>query len=172
MDLNVPITREINLRIADQLKEQSDYATSRLAKGFLLVVDGQQLAEEAVGFGFPVIKRGLQTLFPGRIELVVGQNGPIWTVQAEYSIDLIEKIQMPGIGSVKSRLLYKLKNILAALIRFAPLFRGLLTALSSGLRKAFGWKTIYEDSGFHATITTIHTIHEETGKIECGSQAG
>jgi len=166
MEMNIPLAPGVELKIADRLEEQSGYATSSLPKGFLLVSEGLELAEEAVGFGFPVVKLGLQALFPGRIELAVEQHGPIWTVQAVYTLNLVEKLHRPGIGSLKIGLVYNLKNSLAALIRHIPSLRGLLTAMSSGLRRAFGWETIYENAGYHTTIKMIHTIQEETGKIK------
>jgi len=166
MEISIPIAHEVYLKIADRLNEQGDYATSCLPKGFLLVSNGQELDEEAVGFGFPVVKRGLQTLFPGGIELAVSQHGSIRLVQAVFALNLVEKIHRLGIGSVNIGLVYALKNSVAALIRRIPPLRGLLTVVSSGLQKTFGWKTTYEATGLKATIKMIHTIHEETGKVK------
>jgi len=166
MEMIIPIIQGIDLKIADRLERQDGYATSCLPKGFILVSNGQELAEEAVGFGFPVVKRGLQALFPGRIELAVEQHGSIWFVQSVFTLDLVEKIHRPGIGSVESRLLYAIKDSLAALIRSSTLLRGLLTAVSSRLRRTFSWETTYENAGFHATMKMVHTIQEETGKIK------
>jgi hypothetical protein len=164
-EIDIPIAQGIDLKIFDRLREQGDYATSSLPKGFLLVSNGLELVEEAVGFGFPVVKRGLQALFPSSIELAVEQHGTTWLVQAVFRLDLVEKIHRRGIGSIRGGLIYAIKNSLAALIRsFSPL-RGLLTAVSSGLRRVFGWETTYENAGFHATIKMVHTIHAETGEV-------
>ncbi len=165
MEVIIPVAQGVNLKIADRLKEHGDYATSCLPKGFLLVSDGMELAEEAVGFGFPVVKCGLQTVFPGGIELAVEQHGSIWSVQAVFTLDLVEKIHRPGFGSIKSGLVYGLKNSFAALIRHISPLRGLLTGVSGGLRRVFGWETTYEYAGFHATIKMIYTIHAKTGKV-------
>ncbi len=165
-NISIPIAHKVYLKIADGLNEQGEYAISGLPKGFLLVSNGLELVEEAVGFGFPVLKRGLQTLFPGRIDLTFEKHGSVWSVQTIFRLNLVEKIHRPGIGNIKNGLVYATKNSLAALIRrFSPL-RGLLTAVSSGLRRTFDLKTTYEDAGFHATVKMIHTIHEKTGKIK------
>jgi hypothetical protein len=161
----IPLSSGLDLKIASQPEDQNGYATSTLPKGFLLFSNGLDLAEEAVGFGFPVLKCGLQTLFPGRIELAVEQHGSIWSVESAFSMNLEEKIHHPGMGIIKNGQVYAIKNFLAALIRNITPLRGLLTAVSSGLRRVFGWKTIYQEAGFHATIRTIHTFNMETGKI-------
>ena len=51
------------------------YPTRRLQKGLLLLDGGQELTEEGVGFGVPVLKRGPQTVFPGSAELDVQPGG-------------------------------------------------------------------------------------------------
>ena len=165
MEISIPIARGLDLRIADHPQGRGDYATSSLPKGFLLAADGLDLAEEAVGFGFPVIKRGLQTLFPGCINLAVEQRGPIWTVQAAYTLNRVEKISTAGTRTVENGLLYAMKNILAGVIRRLPAFRGLLTALSSLLRELFHWETVYADSGFSTGVIVTYTLEEGTGKV-------
>jgi len=165
MEINIPVARGVALKIADRPQERGDYATSSLPKGFLLVADGLDLAEEAVGFGFPVVKRGLQTLFPGRIDLTVEQQGPIWSVQAVYTLNRVEKISRAGTKTVENRLLYAIKNFMAEVIRRLPAFRGLLTAISSKLREMFHWETMYANSGFSTEVKVLYTLEQETGKV-------
>jgi len=166
MELNIPVLDGLSLKVADQLSRQGSYATSSLPKGFILVSNRLELDEEAVGFGFPVIKRGLQTLLPGSVELAYEHVGSAWSVQSIYRLNLVEKIHKPGVGSIDNGLVYATKNSLAALIRHFSPMRGLLTALSSGLRKTFGWQTTYEEAGFLAIVKVTHRIQEGTGKIQ------
>ena len=165
MEINIPVFQELTLKIENNPHGKEGYPTSRLQKGLLLVYDGQELAEEAVGFGVPVLKRGLETVFPGDIELVSSHKGSVWEVTVMFTMNLEERITRPGLRRVKTKSLYTIKNSLAALIRRVPPLRGLLTATSSGLRWMLGWETIYEDAGFCTKIKMTYSIHCETGRI-------
>jgi hypothetical protein len=155
----------LSLRIATAPRNREFYPTARLQKGLVLIHDGQELAEEAVGFGVPVLKRGLQTIFPGDIELASQRSGSAWEVIALFTLDLEEKIARPGFGSVNNKLLYTVKNFLAALHRRCSPLRGLLTATSSGLRWMFGWETTFEDAGFYTKVKMIYTVYGEAGRV-------
>ena len=89
MEINIPLLHDLSLTIADKSQEQAVFPSSRLQKGLILRFHGRDLAEEAVGFGLPVLKRGLQAFFPGEVELHLMRCSPIWVVQAEYTINLV-----------------------------------------------------------------------------------
>ena len=131
-----------------------------------MILAGQELAEEAVGFGVPVLKRGLQTIFPGEVKLASSSDGSIQKVTADFKLNLEEKIARPGTASVSGPWLYAFKNLLAALIRrFAPL-RWPLTSLSNTLRALFGWETLFEASGFAAGVTIVYAVDAGRGIIK------
>ncbi len=193
MEINLPLFQEFSLKISETPGGDADgkcegvlrampakhphrtapsrqfpenrYPTGRLQKGFLLLHQGQELAEEAVGFGVPVLKRGLQTIFPGAVSLTSLQKGSTWEVTAFFKLNLVEKISGVGNRTVENRLFYAAKNFLAAVIRGLPSLRGLLTTASSELRQIFHWETKYADAGFSATVKMIYTIQAETGKL-------
>ncbi|HEX9092323.1 MAG TPA: hypothetical protein VF831_12580, partial [Anaerolineales bacterium] len=50
------------------MKDQS-FPTAAIQKGLIMIYEGQELCEEAVGFGVPILKRGLQAIFPSTVEL-------------------------------------------------------------------------------------------------------
>ena len=54
--------------------------------------------------------------------------------------------------------MYAVKDSLAALHRRSPALRGLLTATSTGLRRAFGWQTTYEETELVGTIAVTCMI--------------
>jgi hypothetical protein len=155
----------ISLRIAEGAAEKKDYATSSLQKGLLILHNGDNLAMEAVGFGLPVVKRGLKTIFPGSVKLALSQNGPVWRITASYLLNLEEKISRAGSKKVRNNLIYSVKNALAALIREFPPARRLLTAVSSGLRRIFRLETIYEEAGYSANIEMTYIIDAPKGRL-------
>jgi len=55
------------------------------AERVLLVDHGQALAEEAVGFGVPVLKSGLQTIFPAAT-LSWEQSDGIWEISRAFQV--------------------------------------------------------------------------------------
>jgi hypothetical protein len=165
MEITIPVSQELALKLADQSKERRDYPTSRLQKGLVMIYNGQELAEEAVGFGFPVLKQGLQTLFPGDVELDLLHKDSTWVACAVFTINLVEKIALPGKTSVNNPLIYAGKNSMAAIIRQVPPVRGFLTALSSKLRRLFRWETTYEQAGFSTQVKMTYTLDQHTGVL-------
>jgi hypothetical protein len=116
------------------------------------------LAQEAVGFGFPVIKRGLTALFPGSVELPSNRQGKYNHVEAVYTLNLKEKIIRQGKKRIQYELVYTLKNFMALLIRRVAFLRGILTGVSNALRKVFGWETGYEDTGVFMKVKVTYSV--------------
>jgi len=172
MEINIPLFQGLSLKIADIPDDKKTYATGRLQKGFLLLDQDHELAEEAVGFGLPVLKKGLQTIFPGAVALTCQQRGSTWEITALFKLDLVEKISKRGNENVENKLLYPIKNFMAAVIRHLPIFRGLLTAISSLLRRMFNWETTYSDAGFSTELKILYTIEEETGRLTVEMDTG
>jgi hypothetical protein len=144
------------------------YPTARLQKGLLLLDGDQDLAEEGVGFGVPILKRGTLTIFPGDVDLAWRREGSLWHVTAAFEMNLVERLAAPGGDSVKPRSLYAAKNALAALHRRVPLLRGPLTAVSNAVRGIFGWVTTYERAEGSTTLVVTYTIDGEEGRIGVG----
>jgi hypothetical protein len=165
MEINIPLFQGLSLKISDTLEGKMTYPTGRLQKGFLLLDQGQGLAEEAVGFGLPVLKRGLQTIFPGSAALTCVQRDSTWEITALFKLNLVEKISRGRNENVENRLLYAIKNFLAAGIRRLPMLRDLLTTTSNKLRQIFNWETTYADAGFSIEVKMIYTIEAKMGKV-------
>ena len=165
MELNIPLCDGLSLSVADQSGDGGDYPTTRLQKGLLLSDGREKLAEEGVGFGVPVLKRGLQTIFPGDVELAGRREGPRWEVHAVFTMDLVERLARPGGASLRSGALYAAKDSLAALHRRVPPLRGPLSAASTTLRRIFGWVTTYEQAEVCARLKVTYSIDGEHGKI-------
>lgn len=165
VELSIPLRDGLSLRLADRSGDAGNYPTARLQKGLLLLDGREELAEEGVGFGVPVLKRGVQTVFPGEVELAWRREGPLWEVRAVFVMDLVERLAKPGGASLESGVLYAAKDSLAALHRRVPPLRGPLTAASASVRRLFGWVTTYEQAEVSARMKVTYTIDGEVGTI-------
>lgn len=159
MEERLTLPGGLSLCIADEAAP-TPYPTRRLQKGLLLHYGERGLVEEGVGFGVPVLKRGVQTIFPGAVQLRSRADGPVREIAAVYELDLVERLAKARGGSVRPRALYAAKDTLAALHRRVPALRGPLTALSGAGRRALGWSTTYEPSAFRASVPVTYTCHE------------
>jgi hypothetical protein len=165
MGMRIPVTSDLSLTIGDKPEDRPGYPTSHLAKGLVLRRRGLDLAEEAVGFGVPVLMRGLQALFPGEAELHLRRGSPNWALTAEYSVNLVERLGGPGKKSLQGDLIYAAKNSLSALRAHFPPARAPLMSLSSGLRWLFGWETTFEQADFSGPIKIAYLFDERTGLL-------
>jgi hypothetical protein len=163
MGLSISILTGITLNFGDPSPDLR-YSTARLQKGFLLLDQGVELTEEAVGFGVPVIKRGLQSIFPGNAELTWQKEGSTWVITAIFKLNLVEKFSRGGNGDVGNKPFYAVKDYLAEVIRRFPVFRRLLTSISSFFRQMFHWKTTYSEGGLAAEMKVIYTLESGTGR--------
>jgi hypothetical protein len=165
MRLNIPIGAGLALTIMNSPENPPGFPTARLQKGLLLLDHGEELSEEGVGFGVPVIMRGLQAIFPAAIQLNLSEDGPLQVVRAIYTLNLEEKIGKPSQKEIESKVLYTVKNYLAALMRRLPSLRGLLTSISNLMRKVFAWETMYEQSEFSCEVWMRYTINQQAGIV-------
>jgi hypothetical protein len=170
LELSLSLWPDVCLKMTDAPASAAaaPFPTARLARGWRLVHAGEDLAEEAVGFGFPAAKRGLQTIFPGAVELGSPEGG---VVTADFLLNLEEKIGRPGAASVRPGWLYSAKNLLAGGIRqFVPSRRP-LTALSNLVRRAFAWETRFEPSRFAARIRLTYSVGSDLGRFDVRVEA-
>jgi len=165
MKLNFPIAPGIDLLIASGLDRASGYPTSRIQKGLVLRYEGQDLSEEAIGLGVPIVKRGLQAVFPSEVDLYLHGGYHQTQVSARYKLNLEERIARNGNSSIKNRSIYTIKNSLAAIIRHIPFMRNLLTNTSNFLRTSMSWESTYEVGDFSTYVVLTYTIRDEHGKI-------
>ncbi len=165
MKLDFHLTQDLGLQIASGIDRNSPYPTARIQKGLVLINEGVDLSEEAVGFGVPILKRGLQTIFPSEVDLYLhGGNSPT-SVSARYKLNLEERISRNGNGSIKNKLVYAGKNSLAAIIRAIPFMRKTLTDTSTLLRTRLALQSTYEESAFTTYVVFTYTIDELQGRI-------
>lgn len=171
MDMTIPLPGGLGLVMSEGPADAGVYATRQLQHGFRLFDHGQDLSEEAVGFGLPVIKRGLRALFPGTVALTSEQTGSLWRVQALFAFNLEERLTRGSSPSLRSRAVYVTKDFLAAIIRRSRPLRRLMTAVSSWLRSSLGLRTVYDEAGFGGALNVHYAIDSATGVIQVSLDA-
>jgi len=149
------LSPELILRLGSTRTEPGGFPTAALCKGLRLEYRGRDLSEEGVGFGVPVVKRGLKTVFPGSLTVCRDQAAGGRMLVAEFHLNLVERVSGPGGRSLRSRALYLLTNGLAGLHRRCPWSRPALTALSAGLRRLLRLRTVFAPA----------PLDEEAGRV-------
>lgn len=165
MGIQIPVTNDLSLTLGDNTDNRTPYPTARLARGLMLRHRDLDLAEEAVGFGLPVLMRGLEAVFPGHVQLQLRHGSPNWELAAEYTVNLVERLVRPGKEILQASWVYAAKNYLSALRARLPPARGALMNVSSGLRWLLGWKTTFEPADFSAQIEMTYLFDERTGVL-------
>jgi len=171
VELSIPLAGGFSLTMGGQSRDPSRYPSGGLQRGLLLVHETDDLAEEGVGFGVPILKRGAQTFFPGGLETTCQRRGPNWEVTAKFEMNLVERLAKADGGQLRSRLLYTARDALTALHRRAPVLRGPLTATSNALRRACGWVTTFEKADTGASVRVTSTVDSLEGSIRVAVDA-
>jgi hypothetical protein len=165
MKLEFALSDNIGIQITSESSHGLNYPSGRIQKGLVLFNEGEALGEEGVGFGVPILKRGLQTIFPGEVELFPEAGSPLRKVSARYKLNLEEKLAKIGSGTIDNRWVYASKNMLAAVIRQLPFLRKLLTQTSNLMRSTHGWETTYEPANFSTYLSLTYLVDAQTGRI-------
>jgi len=165
VELNVPLRGGLALVIADRPTGADAYPTACLQRGLVLFHEGRDLAEEGVGFGVPILKRGALTVFPGAVQLAERQDGPQRVISATFRMNLVERLAGTQGRGPTSGSFYAFRDLLAALHRRLPPLRGLLTAASGAVRRRCGWVTTFEETDTCAMLAVTYTIDGDRGRI-------
>jgi len=166
MRIDLPFYSGITLKLATGPADDQSYPTAKIQKGLILIYEGQELCEEAVGFGVPVLKLGLRSIFPGDLELSPLGDGYPGAIRAMFKMNLEERLRKSGSTVITNPILYGSKNIMAAFIRRLPFMRTLLTRTSSLLRSLFSWETTYEPSSSPSYVALNFFLEPQTGRIK------
>jgi hypothetical protein len=165
MKLDIPLSSGIELQFASGVDQTNRFPSAIIQKGIVLLYEGQDLSEEAVGFGVPILMRGMQTIFPSDVDLYLHGGCEQTRVSARFRLNLEEKISRNGDDSIENKLLYMGKNSFAAIIRHIPILRKFLTSTSNLLRSRLGWHTTYEQSDFSTYVVITYTVDNTDGTI-------
>ena len=154
----IEINGNISLHIRDNRIKQNEYASCRIQKGLLLSVDENDLSEEGVGFGVPILKFKDKEIFPGSARITTSRDGDKTTVTIDYDLNLVERMTMKG-NKIDNRAFYRMKEYMSRLHRECPCIRQMLTQASNTLRFYFGMETRFEEVTSFGIVSVLYVIH-------------
>ena len=163
--ISIQIQNNLSLKLNFVPVYRDTYPSKVIQKGLLLFDHGEALSEEGVGFGVPIIKQGVHTFFPGKVELHKLSEGKNFDVSVVFFINLEEKIGKPGKTVVNNTTIYRIKDSLAGLYRRFKYLRNLLGLISTTGRSMLGWETTYEQTPHCWKIKVTYSICPESGVV-------
>lgn len=149
----------------------TQYPTSELQKGLLLLDGGQELSNEGVGFGVPVLKRGPRAVFPGTAEIVV-HGGTPQAVTMLFAMDRVERLSGRRHRSIVHRPLDEAREAFALLYRRAPALRRPLLAASNGIRWTLRVRTRFEQTTPVAIVPVTCRAGDKPGEVVVSADLG
>jgi hypothetical protein len=158
----LPLGDTLSLRIVPRESNAPGYPSGSIQKGLVLFHGEADLAEEGVGFGVPVLKQKLDTIFPGNARITAASKD---TLIAEFDMNLAERFSTDKTSLVKSRLLTVVKEALAAVHRGFPPLRRPLSAISAGLRAVFSLKTVFHPIDSLGTVKLTYALDRASGRL-------
>lgn len=87
-----PITLHLTDRLSVRLYKDcrpNCLETGELQKGLVLLLDGQELIEEGIGFGVPVVKYEDKTFFSSKAYVSIKKIGSNYTLTKVYTLDTV-----------------------------------------------------------------------------------
>jgi len=93
-DFSEPITLHLSNRLSVRLYKDARpncLETASLHKGLVLISNGNELTEEGVGFGVPVVKYEDRTYFSSSAEVSVWKDGNSYLLKKRYALDAISR---------------------------------------------------------------------------------
>lgn len=110
----------------------------------VLELGDRDLSEEGVGFGLPVIKLGLQPVFPGSWSMVVGKDKGNFLINADFEMNLKAGVASRG-KIIDQSLLYLARDTFSKIHREHPRFRNWISVSSRMLKKKLDLEEIFTE---------------------------
>ena len=107
----IAMPADLSLMINDASEGCGEYPTCRIQKGLVLAHGSKDLSEEGVGFGVPMGTHGHDVVFPGTLHLTIEEGGNSTVLNAEYEMNLVERIVLRGDRRIDSQAFYQIKEL-------------------------------------------------------------
>ncbi|MGC9515787.1 hypothetical protein [Methanocrinis sp.] len=141
-----------------------EYPTSKIQRGLVISQEGEELCEEGVGFGVPVLKFGDAAAFPGWSRSRVRKEGNMAFVETEYEMNLVSRLAVGG-GLVQRDRLCRAKGKIDRLHRDHPSLRRTIEIGSALFRRALSVETRLVEADLFGRSRVRYAISER-GEID------
>jgi hypothetical protein len=136
------------------------YPTSKIEKGLVISLKGEDLSEEGVGFGVPVLKFGNEAAFPGSSKSSSWTEGDLAVVKVDYEINLVSRLAL-GDRLIEIDQLCRAKGRVDRLHRDRPSLRRAIRLGSALFRRGLSVETRLVQTGSVGRAQVVYTISQE-----------
>ncbi len=88
--ITIPLTNRLSVRLYRDSRPHC-METAPLQKGLVLMLDDEELIEEGIGFGVPVVKYEDKTYFSTSAEVLIQKSHSAYRVKKTYILDTVSK---------------------------------------------------------------------------------
>ncbi len=156
--IEVEISRNLTL-LAGQSRPQK-HPTSKIQKGLVISLRGEDLSEEGVGFGVPVLKFGDEAAFPGRSKATVRKEGDITEVVIDYDINLVSRLAARN-RLIEGGRLCRIKGRIDRLQRDRPPLRSTINHASALFRRALSVETRLVEASSFGRAKVVYSVSKD-----------
>jgi hypothetical protein len=157
MEERIPLGGRESISLIAGNLTSSAYPSSRIQKGLALAWEDRDLSEEGVGFGVPVFRVGLETIFAGGSLSWTREDGKFAVLRVDYEMNLISRMARKG-RKIKRKIAYRVRERLSSLHRKHPGLRGVFMSASQALRRAFLLEDVFEEIPSAGLVRAVYTI--------------
>lgn len=160
INLQKPITVHLTNRLSVRLYVDSRphcMETAPLQKGLVLMLDNEELIEEGIGFGVPLVKYQDKTYFSSSAEASIKKMNSVYTVKKTYILDAISRKKLWRASYIDdgfySSVRKRFEKLYLSNKKFTPLFNKIME-----LRELAKIKTEFVKVKPRGTVTVNYEI--------------
>lgn len=141
------------------------FPASRIQKGLILGLGDRDLDEEGVGFGLPVLKLGLQPVFPGSWRMSAVEENGLCLIRADFEMNL--RVRMARRERIIENALFCLAwENFSRMHRICPPLRGWISTSSRALKEKLDLWEVFSKGRTHCFIRASYLIHSSGIDVE------
>jgi hypothetical protein len=155
MEKRIPVGGRDRISLMAGNPASGAYPSSRVQKGLALAWEERDLSEEGVGFGVPVFRVGLETIFPGGCRSWTREDGKFTALGVDYEMSLVGRMARKG---KNMKIAHRVRERLSSLHRKHPGLRGAFMSASQALRRVFFLEDVFEKIPSAGLVRAVYSI--------------